>query len=224
MRKIFCGGKIVKQKTLLFDFDGVLVDSMPYWGRKMLNILDTYHVDYPPDILKTLATKGDLGSARYFQEEFGVPLSIEEMLAMMDTYALPRYRDEIPAKEGVADYLRSRRAAGDSLNVLTASPHKMLDPCLKRLGLYDLFDHVWSTDDFGLPKTDPEIYRLAARQLGEAEKDVVFFDDNINAIRTAAEAGMFTVGVFDESGEEYTEEMRAAADRYIRSFTELDEE
>ena len=212
----------MEQRTLLFDFDGVLVDSMPYWGRKMLNILDLHHADYPPDILKILATKGDLGSARYFQEEFGIPMSIEEMLAMMDDYALPKYRDEIPAKPGVVERLSDWRAQGYSLSVLTASPHKMLDPCLKRLGLYDLFDHVWSTDDFGLPKTDPEIYRRTAALLGKPTGEVVFFDDNVNAVRTAAAAGMYTVGVFDPSGEDYTEQILAVANRYIRSFLEIE--
>lgn len=220
--KIVCGREMtMEQKTLLFDFDGTLVDSMPYWGRKVLNILDMHGVSYPTDILKVLATKGDLGCAHYFREEYGIPMSVEEILRQMDEYALPRYRDEIPAKEGVAERLRAFAAEGYSLNVLTASPHKMLDPCLKREGLYDLFDHVWSTDDFGLPKTDPEIYRQAAGRLGVSVGEVAFFDDNINAVRTAAQAGMFTVGVYDRSGEDYIEEMRAAADLYIRSFAEL---
>ena len=212
----------MEQKVLLFDFDGVLVDSMPYWGRKMLNILDAYHVDYPSDILKTLATKGDVGSARCFQEEYGIPLSVDELLSRMDEYALPKYRDEIPAKEWVAERLNGWREQGCSLNVLTASPHRMLDPCLKRLGLYDLFDNVWSTDDLGLPKTDPEIYRMTARKLGVPEGDVVFFDDNVNAVRTAAEAGMVTVGVYDPSGEDYTEQICGIADRYIHSFAEIE--
>ena len=211
----------MKQKMLLFDFDGVLVDSMPYWGRKVLNILDLHHVEYPADIIKVLATKGDLGTALYFREAFGIPMSVEEILRRMDEYALPKYRDEIPAKAGVKERLNAFASEGYSLNVLTASPHKMLDPCLKRLGLYDLFDHVWSTDDFGLPKTDPEIYRQAAFRLGARVEEIAFFDDNVNAVQTAATAGMFTVGVFDSSGEEYTEQIRAIADLYIHSFTEL---
>ena len=112
---------------------------------------------------------------------------------MMDEYALPRYRDEIPLKEGVEDYLRRMKAMGVRLNILTASPHKMLDPCLKRLGVWELFDKVWSCDDLGTVKSDPEIYRIAARELGVRTAEVAFFDDNLGAVRTAASAGMFTV-------------------------------
>ena len=215
------GRSDMKQKILLFDFDGVLVDSMPYWGRKVLNILDFHHVEYPADIIKVLATKGDLGTALYFREEFGIPMSVEEILRKMDEYALPKYRDEIPAKESVVCRLQNWHEQGYRLSVLTASPHKMLDPCLKRLGVFDLFEHAWSTDDFGLPKTDPEIYRQAALRLGARVEEIAFFDDNVNAVRTAAAAGMFTVGVFDPSGEEYAEQIKAIADLYVRSFAEL---
>jgi len=205
----------------IFDFDGTLVDSMPYWSEKMLNILRQNRIDYPPDIIKTIATLGDRGTAEYFRTHLGVPLTIEQMIGQMDAFALPKYRDVIPLKKGVREYLLMLKNCGCSLNVLTASPHKMLDPCLKRLGIYELFDYVWSTDDFGLPKVDPEIYREAARRLNTEVGKAAFFDDNIGAIRTAKQAGMYAVGVFDESGSEYTAQMQAAADLYVHSFEEM---
>ena len=94
--------------TYLFDFDGTLVDSMPRWIRKMLRILDEYGIAYGEDIIRTITPLGDLGCARYFQE-LGVPLSVEELFQMMDEYAIPAYRDEIPAKETVATTWRSEK-------------------------------------------------------------------------------------------------------------------
>ncbi len=57
------------------------------------------------------------------------------------------------------------KAQGYSLNVLTASPHRMLDACLKRNGIYNLFDNVWSCDDFSTTKSDVQIYHMAAERL-----------------------------------------------------------
>ena len=82
----------------MFDFDGTLVDSMPYWSRKVLNILDFHKVSYPDDIIKTLATLGDMGTIKYMKEHFGVNASEADILAMMDEYALPKYRDVIGFK------------------------------------------------------------------------------------------------------------------------------
>ena len=205
----------------IFDFDGTLVDSMPSWAEKVLNILRECGVAYPSDIINTVTPLGDRGTAEYFRDALGVPLSLEEMFARMDAFAFPKYRDEIGIKDGVREYLARLKAAGCTLHVLTASPHKMVDPCLRRLGIFDWFDNVWSTDDFGLVKSDTAIYRAAAERLGVDVSDAVFFDDNLTAIRTARAAGMHAVGVYDASSDALAEQIRGAADRYVYSLEEL---
>lgn len=212
----------MKHVTYLFDFDGTLVDSMPCWSQKMINILETNKIDYPKDIIKIITPLGDIGTAKYFKEVLKVDLTVEEMMAQMDEYALPKYRDSIVLKDGVTEYLTMLKKNNCSLNVLTASPHKMLDPCLKRNKIFDLFDNVWSCDDFKTTKSDKKIYKAAAEKLGVKENDIVFFDDNIGAIKTAASAGLYTVGVFDESGMEFTDDLKEIADLYIQSFVGLE--
>ena len=207
--------------TYIFDFDGTLVDSMPSWAEKVLNILRECGVDYPADVIHTVTPLGDRGTAEYFRDALGVPLSLEEMFARMDAFALPKYRDEIGIKDGVREYLARLKAAGCTLHVLTASPHKMVDPCLRRLGIFDWFDNVWSTDDFGMVKSDTAIYRAAAEQIGVDGSDAVSFDDNLTAIRTARAAGMHAVGVYDASSDALAEQIRGAADRYVYSLEEL---
>ena len=207
--------------TYIFDFDGTLVDSMPSWAEKVLNILRECGVEYPADIINIVTPLGDRGTAEYMRGVLGVPLSLEEIFRQMDEYALPKYRDEIGIKDGVREYLAHLRDRGSTLHVLTASPHKMVDPCLKRLGIFDWFSNVWSTDDFGMVKSDPQIYLAAADRIGVDVSDAVFFDDNLMAVRTARAAGMYAVGVYDASSDALVEEIRAAADLYVRSMSEL---
>ena len=203
------------KKTYIFDFDGTLVDSMPAWSAKMLYVLKESGTAYPDDIIKILTPLGDIGSAKYFQEQLGCTWNQEQMFAKMDEYALPKYRDEIALKEGVKTYLEYLKGQGITLHVLTASPHKMVDPCLQRNGVFDWFDNVWSCDDFHLTKSNPEIYRQAAARIGVSVEECVFFDDNILALKTAKSAGMFAVGVYDASGEDFVEEMKETADVYV---------
>ena len=205
----------------IFDFDGTLVDSMPTWIAKVLNILRTCNIPYDDDLLPKIVTLGDAGTARYFKDVMGIPLSLEEMYAMMDEYALPRYRDLIPIKEGVREYLTYLRAQGCSLNVLTASPHKMLDPCLKRLGIYDWFDNVWSCDDFGTTKSNPDIYLQAAARIGSVPEETVFYDDSLAAIRTANRAGLPTVGIYDEYAVASLPDLQRECGRFAFQMTEL---
>ena len=139
----------------------------------------------------------------------------------MKGVAVYEYANNIPAKQNVLRVLRALKAQGFDLNVLTASSHASLDPCLTRLGVFDLFSHVWSCDDFATTKADPAIYHMAAERMGYAVEDVVFFDDNYNADATAKAAGMQVVGVYDPSSEEDADNIRAVTDHYIRDFAEI---
>lgn len=204
----------------LFDFDGTLVNSMPTYAALMLRILDDYGMAYPDDIIKTITPLGFSGTADYYVK-MGVPASKEEIMAKMGEYALDAYLYRIEAKETVTDTLRELKRRGASLNVLTASPHATLDPCLKRIGIYDLFENVWSCDDFKTTKSDPDIYREAAKKLGTTVDGVIFIDDNYNADKTAKEAGMTVYGIFDKSSEEYEDAIRSVTDRYLYTLDEL---
>ncbi len=206
--------------TYLFDFDGTLVDSMPVYIDTMIQILEDYHIRYPQDIVKIITPLGTQGTADYYIE-LGVPLPKEEIVERMGRGMIEAYFTQIPAKEGVIETLKVLKDRGDSLNVLTASPHITLDACLIRLGIYDWFQNVWSCDDFATTKANPEIYKQAAARIGVPVGDVLFLDDNLNAIRTAQQAGMQVCGVYDASSKEYTEEMKQVSGRYIENFKEL---
>ena len=212
--------KTINPKAYLFDFDGTLVDSMPTYVSVMLRILDESGIPYGDDIVKIITPLGYQGTAEYYRK-LGVPKSVTELVEQMNCYAKAEYAYNIPAKGGVLQTLKALKARGDRLNVLTASPHTMLDPCLKRLGAWELFDHIWSCDDFFTTKADPQIYQLAADKIGEPVEKIVFVDDNINAIKTAKLAGMQAYAIFDASSAEYEEEMKAISHRYLKSFAEL---
>ena len=208
-------------KTYLFDFDGTLVDSMPTYVSAMLRILDENGIVYEQDIVKTITPLGLMGTAKYYTETLGLAMPMEDLINLMGNYMLEAYWYHIPAKSNVISTLQELKKRGASLNVLTASPHITLDACLKRLGIFELFDNVWSCDDFTTPKADPEIYRKAADRLGVAVGEVLFLDDNYNADLTAKTAGMKVCGVYDESSAEYVEEIKSVCDKYIYDFCEL---
>ena len=208
------------KKTYLFDFDGTLVDSMPTFVALMLRFLDERGIRYGEDIVKIITPLGYRGTAEYYRN-LGVRESVDEQLEMFNRCARFEYENNIPAKPLVAETLREMKKSGCSLNVLTASPHLALDPCLRRLGLWELFDNIWSCDDFGTTKANPEIYRMAAQKLSVAVDEVIFVDDNINAIKTAKSAGMMAVGIFDESSADSADEFKEIADGYALKFDEL---
>lgn len=210
----------MKYETYLFDFDGTLVNSMPSFVSTMLRILDENNIKYENDIIKIITPLGYAGTAAYFKK-LGVNLSDEKLLKLMNEYIYNEYAYNIQAKSNVVPVLKELKNRGADLNILTASPHRVLDVCLKRIGIYDLFTNVWSCDDFSTTKADPSIYIKAAEKLGQPVDRILFLDDNYNSDKTAKAAGMKVCGVYDDSSEEYAQDIKAVADHYIYDFLEL---
>ncbi len=205
----------------LFDFDGTLVDSMPTFVSTMLRILEENRIPYTDDIIKTITPLGLEGTANYYINHMGLNMDKEQLMSLMKEYMLDAYFYRIPTKANVEDALRELKQRGASLNVLTASPHITLDACLKRLRLWELFDNIWSCDDFCTTKANPEIYIRVAEKLGTSVENVLFLDDNLSADQTAKSAGMTVCGVYDPSSKEYIDQIKAATDFYIYDFKEL---
>ena len=191
--------------TYLFDFDGTLVDSMPTYVAAVLRVLDDQNIKYDKKaLIKTITPLGFGGTARYYIENFGLTMDAEKIVAQMHKNALEGYLYSVPAKQNVI-----------------ATLHATLDPCLRRLGIYDLFSNVWSCEDFATTKADVNIYLMAAEKLGVPVGEMIFLDDNYNADLTAKRAGAKVVGVYDESSAEYEGEIRGICDAYIHDFYEL---
>ena len=210
-------------QVFLFDFDGTLVDSMPSYGQAMVGVLDEQGLSYPQDVIRIITPLGLRGAYEYFLT-LGLTMGWEDCLERMKTLLAEAYFYHILAKPGVEEFLKARKQAGDSLNVLTASPHLTLDACLKRLGLWELFDNVWSCEDFGTTKTDPAIYRQAAQRLGVGVEQVCFMDDNLLACQTAKQAGMQVMGILDPSSAHDRAAMEEICDGYLDSVADWKKE
>lgn len=207
-------------KHCIFDFDGVLVDSMNVWAGTYVRLLKAHTGTVPDSMVKDITPRGNTGAAEYCIEH-GLNMTCEQILDYSMKAFEREYITNVKAKEYVGEALRSLKKKGISLHVLTASSHSYVDACLRINGVYELFDNIWSVDDFGLTKAQTEIYAKVAEKLNARLSDCTFFDDNYIALSTAKAAGMHTVGVYDSSSAEFEKDMTALADKYVHSFSEI---
>lgn len=208
------------KKYHIFDLDGTLVDSMPYWAQAMTDIVKEGGIKPPEDIIKIITPLGSADTAEYYVK-IGVEGTVESIMEKQRRKLLPYYTDVIPLKPFVREYLAGLKENGNGLYVLKASPRAFTEPVLKRNGFYDLFDCVWSSDDFDFTKVQKEIYFEAARRIGCGVGDIVFYEDNANAIKAGNAAGVFTIGIYDKTSAECSDEVPNVCDKYVMSFKEL---
>ena len=202
----------------VFDLDGTLVDSMPRYTAGMYKVLDEDGILYAPDLIKILTPLGYTKSAEYYINELGVQGTVESIVSRMEENLVYEYTNNIKLKPGVEAYLKQRKEEGASLYVLTASPHIVTDPCLKSNGVFDLFDKIWSVEDFGLSKSGTELFYKVAETLGCETSDIAFFDDHPVALENAKASGMETYGVLDRQAEEDVKKIKEIGDYFVQGF------
>ena len=204
----------------VFDLDGTLIDSMPSFSAVMKSI--PTEAGFPADdkLVNTVTPLGYQKTAEYYVA-MGVPGTAESIVRTIEQRLYREYSETISLKPGVAAYLNQLKEHGARLFVLTASPHMMTDTCLKRNGVFALFEQVWSVDDYGITKTEVALFNALAERIGCRPEEIHYFDDNLTAIRTANQAGLITYGVFDRHPEVLRKELQEISQHFVATFEEL---
>ncbi len=204
----------------IFDVDGTLLDSMFIWDT----IGETYlrSIGYQPkeNLNETFKNMSLHQAARYYQTEYGVTQSIDEIMdgvnAMLERY----YRFEVPLKPGVAELLERLRQDGVRLCIATATDRHLVEAALDRCGVLSCFGEIFTCNEVGHGKDEPDIFEAALRFLGTRREETLVFDDALYAVRTAKEAGFPVAAVYD-SHERSQAEVRARSDLYLEDLTQL---
>ena len=199
----------------IFDVDGTLLDSMFIWDT----IGETYlrSIGYQPkeNLNETFKNMSLHQAARYYQTEYGVTQSIDEIMdgvnAMLERY----YRFEVPLKPGVAELLERLRQDGVKRCIATATDRHLVEAALDRCGMLSCFGEIFTCNEVGHGKDEPDIFEAALRFLGTEKSETVVFDDSLYAIRTAKETGFPVAAVYD-SHEKEQDKVRLLADIYLK--------
>ncbi len=209
------------KRVALFDLDGTLVDSSSRFSAGILTILDENGIEYDRDEMINIITPlGYIKSAEYFIT-LGVKGTVEELVDKMSKNLVNEYSTNIFLKSYVKEFLLKLKNDGYSLYVLTASPHLVTDPCLKNNGVYELFDNIWSVEDYGISKSEVEIFYKAAENMNCEPSDVLYFEDNVTAVINSTKAGYKTVAVKDNQTAKDIDTIKKTASKYIESFKEM---
>jgi HAD superfamily hydrolase (TIGR01509 family) len=207
-------------KALIFDFDGLIIDTeMPDYASWQA-VYAEYGQDLPVAMWGQIVGgtgASDFDPHGYLEELSGQSLDREEVwisrrTAYLDTVA------EQPILPGVKDYLEGAKERGLKLAVASSSPDNWVSGHLTRLCLIDYFDAIKTADDVARTKPDPELYLAALQALDVAAEEAVVFEDSGNGVRAAKAAGIYTVAVPNGLTAQLTIE---GADLSLASLAEL---
>ncbi len=210
-----------KIKGVIFDVDGVLLDSMGMWMNLAEDFVRELGADPEENLTSIVFSMSMEQGAEYISERYSLGMTAEEIRDGISDTIRDFYFNEVKAKPGAEELLKSFKAAGIKMTAATASPHEHIERALERNGLLEYIDGIFTCAEMGTSKHEPDIYYTAASHIGTKPEETLVFEDSLYALRTAAEAGFHAVGVFDADGETDQEGMKRTAEIYIKDLNEF---
>ena len=183
-------------KAIIFDFDGLIVDTEVPEYEAWLNIFRSYGVDLPLSVWTPHIGGGNENFNIYdhLEELTGKPFDRNEMRIRRRAEFAELFKDALPLP-GVEDYIASARERGMRIGIASSSPRRWVDPKLEQLGLEDTFDTVVCSDDVGSSKPNPASYLKALSDLGVTPDEAFALEDSPTGVQGAKNAGLLCVAV-----------------------------
>jgi len=205
--------------AVVFDMDGVIVDSEQVWDEVRERYTRESGGTYTDSATRDMMGMSSLEWSRYMAEVLGVPGTPEEINAAVVERMLERYGENPPLIPGAVEAVR-RCAERWPLAVASSSNPELIDVVLDAAGLRDLIRVAVSSQEVARGKPAPDVYLEAARRLGVDPQRCVAVEDSQNGIRSAKSAGMRVIAVPNPHFPP-DEEALADADVVLRSISEL---
>jgi sugar-phosphatase len=182
--------------AIIFDMDGLLVDSEPLWVRAEIAVFGEVGLTLSEsDCAQTKGLRSDDVVAFWYARSPWKGATIPEVQATLCARVAALIRAEGRALAGVDHALAIAREGGRRVALASSSPQLVIDATLERLGLRDAFDVVQSADTERLGKPHPGIFLTTAERLGVAPTDCLVLEDSITGVIAAKAARMTCIAV-----------------------------
>lgn len=207
-------------KTVIFDMDGVIVDTEPFHYYAYQQHFRVLGISVPDDVYATFTGNSTRNIYEKLKVHFDLPHDVADLVEtkrMLFNDAFD-HKEDLRLLDGVETLIRSLREDGFQLLLASSSAKVTIGRIFNRFGLHPYFSHIISGEDFPKSKPDPAIFRRAVELSGHDTEECIVIEDSTNGIIASKGAGIFTIGYrsANTKGQDLS-----LADRVIGHFDEL---
>jgi HAD superfamily hydrolase (TIGR01509 family) len=181
-------------KAVVFDMDGVLIDSEPVWERVRRSFVAAHGGDWAPGAQDRMMGMSTAEWSTYLLADLGVGVAPQAVAEMVVGAMAAAYSENLPLLPGAVDAVQ-RMAARWPLAVASSSPRSLIETVLTMAGLRSAFAAVVSSEEVARGKPAPDVYLTAAGRLGVQGMACVAIEDSSNGLRAAAAAGCRVIAI-----------------------------
>jgi HAD superfamily hydrolase (TIGR01509 family) len=208
-------------KGIIFDIDGVLLDSNGIWkdlGARYLKSIGIRPEAGLNDILFSMSMEQGAG---YLKEHYHLKPDIPDILSGISGMLEYFYFFEVKPKSGAKELLKYMKTKGLRMTAATSSPRLHVEKALARNGMLDHLEKIFTNSEVGVSKHSPDIYKAASGYMRTKPEETLVFEDSLYALNTAKASGFVTVGVYDENGETDRDGLKNKGDHYITDLNDF---
>jgi HAD superfamily hydrolase (TIGR01509 family) len=205
--------------AVIFDLDGVLVDSESVWNDAREDVARTHRGSWPADAQRAMMGMSSTEWSSYMHDELGVGLTPEEISSTVVRRLTEIYRERLPLIPGAREAVMA--LAGEwPLGLASSANRPIIELVLELSELGSCFAATVSSEEVARGKPAPDVYLEAARRLGVEPERCAAVEDSTNGLFSAAAAGMAVIAVPNDEFPPADEALAVADDR-LGSITEL---
>ena len=187
----------MKEKAIIFDLDGVLLDSLPYWNRLPLDYLSQHHATPASKIAEEIFDMSLPQAAAYLIQRHAIDQPLENAIDQLQAIISRHYQNDMGLLPYAKETLFSFHSQDIPCALATITSRKDAAAALQRLGLLPYFTSICCTES----KQKPDVFFQAAQALGSLPQETLVLDDSKLAIQTAKGAGFLTYHVKGDLGD-----------------------
>ncbi len=207
-------------KAIIFDMDGVLIDSETHYKVLEGELFDEIGVVIELEEHRSYQGSSNPVMWSLIKEKHGLKQSLEDLVArtelkVIQFFAAFRRLEPMP---GILDLLQWLQSKGIKLALASSSSIDVISMVLDKSGLAPYFEVVVDCTEAGTGKPDPAIFLLAQKKLGLPKEVCIIIEDSVNGIKAAKAAGISCIA-FKGPGSEHQDQ--SAADLIVNSFSEI---
>lgn len=180
--------------AVIFDLDGVLVDSEQWWDEIRCGLASEHNLPWPEDATRLMQGMSTAEWSAYLSNSVGIPGDANEIARTVIDRMEARYAQRLPVIDGAIEAV-SEIAARWPVGIASSSPRVLIDTVLEVAQLDDVVTASLSTEQVRAGKPSPEVYTRVAELLGVDPVRTVGIEDSSNGLRSAHAAGLIVVAI-----------------------------
>ncbi len=207
--------------AVIFDVDGLLLDSEPIWSLADRELLERRGINYHDELKTKIVGKGQVESAQNVKDHFQLPDPIDDLVKERRKLLNDLLKANLRLMPGAQELIDVLARNGFRLAIASSQSKEIIDLTIKRFALEGKFAVIVYGDEVEKGKPEPDIFLLAAERLAISPGEALVLEDSQNGLMAAKKAGMKVIVVPNQynRGQEFPQ-----ADLVIESLAEVDPE